>query len=616
MVKIAENTSDKSRPSRTISMTAGLTLTFGAIVMLAVFVVLYLALDAALKNTFALLGTQAQVISLYLEGEIKKTLLPSKSAVDEFARAVEDGRLDISNERDLRQYMMAAVTSTPHMSSLALVRNPNDGLVAVFDREGLRFLPISEIGGHSFREEMARDENKSAPTAGTYWGRIVRPYPDIVVLNVRRVVNNPAGKNVMLAAGIRVNELSRQLTAAGNFVNGKAFILYDLQYVLAHPNIAEGYVHKNSDHPLPRVSEFNDPVLKIFLDPNTRRERAQAFNDTTGIEIIFDEDGNDYPVITFEVDDIGDLPIRVGIHFGENAGDEVFGRLIAAAAAGLGVLIIALIIAYVVSRYLTAPISRLAIAADHVRHLRLDQIGRLKGSRVKEIGDATDAFDGMVLALKWFQTYVPQQLADRLISQRNLPESQSRNITVLFTDIVGFAARAERMTATQTATFLNAHFAILGKCIEAEGGIIDKYVGDAIMAFWGAPDEQPDHAARACRAALAMRQAIEQDNRRCAMDGESPVHIRIGIHTGDALVGNIGAPGRINYTVVGDSVNLASRLEAFGKRLVSENAAAEEAVMIMVSKTVLEHAQLSADAIEIGPSQVPGIQEPVQVWLL
>ena len=145
--------------------------------------------------------------------------------------------------------------------------------------------------------------------------------------------------------------------------------------------------------------------------------------------------------------------------------------------------------------------------------------------------------------------------------------SESREITVLFTDIVGFTGIGERLTAPALAEFLNRHFSMLAECIEAEGGTIDKYIGDSVMAFWGAPDTQPDHAARACRAALAIARRLHDDNQRRTAEGKRPVRLRIGIHTGPVVVGNIGAPGRINYTAIGDTVNISQRLEQLGKQV-------------------------------------------------
>ena len=137
----------------------------------------------------------------------------------------------------------------------------------------------------------------------------------------------------------------------------------------------------------------------------------------------------------------------------------------------------------------------------------------------------------------------------------------------MFTDVSGFTRTASLLSPSQTARFLNAHFALVGRCLEAEGGTIDKYMGDGLMAFWGAPDAQPDHVERACRAAQAIAQAVATDNEIRGTMGLGRVQMRIGISTGPALVGNIGAPNRVNYTLVGDTVNVAQRLEQLGKDL-------------------------------------------------
>ena len=110
----------------------------------------------------------------------------------------------------------------------------------------------------------------------------------------------------------------------------------------------------------------------------------------------------------------------------------------------------------------------------------------------------------------------------------------------------------------------------MGACIEAEDGTIDKFMGDGLMAFWGAPVHHKDHAPRACRAALAMREQLTADNRMRSTAGERPVRLRVGVHTGPMVVGNIGAPGRMNYTIVGDAVNAGSRMEQLGKELAPD----------------------------------------------
>jgi len=166
-------------------------------------------------------------------------------------------------------------------------------------------------------------------------------------------------------------------------------------------------------------------------------------------------------------------------------------------------------------------------------------------------------------------TYLPKTLVRRLV-RKDLNEtvkSISRELTVMFTDIKGFTAQSDGLPADEVAAYLNHHFSWLGGCVEHEEGTIDKFIGDALMAFWSAPQRQKDHADRACRAALSIRHCVEADNKARVARGELPVHVRIGLHSGSVVVGNIGAPSRMNYTIVGDTVNIGNRLESLGKEV-------------------------------------------------
>jgi class 3 adenylate cyclase len=214
--------------------------------------------------------------------------------------------------------------------------------------------------------------------------------------------------------------------------------------------------------------------------------------------------------------------------------------------------------------------------------------------------------------MSWFAVYVPRGLVFRLM--RLGPEaanSVEREVSVLFTDIAGFTQLAETRSPEETAALLNRHFTLLAACVEAEGGTVDKYIGDSLMAFWGAPDAQPDHAARACRAARAMAEAVAADNRARAARGMPPVRLRIGVHSGPAVVGNIGAPGRMNYTLIGDTVNVAQRLEGLGK---AEDPEAE--TVILASADTIRGCDPGVEAASLGPQPLRGRGHPVEVCRL
>jgi adenylate cyclase len=167
----------------------------------------------------------------------------------------------------------------------------------------------------------------------------------------------------------------------------------------------------------------------------------------------------------------------------------------------------------------------------------------------------------MALALS---RYLDIHLAQQLIASDNPPKlgGETREVTIWFSDIAGFSTLAEHMDAKELVTQLNAHFTLIGQAIEAEGGIIDKYVGDAVVAIFGALVPLPNHAASAMRAALKVQEKLRAEAGR-----EGAFRIRIGLNTGSCVVGNVGSINRINYTAIGDSVNVAARLEAANKEL-------------------------------------------------
>ena len=172
-------------------------------------------------------------------------------------------------------------------------------------------------------------------------------------------------------------------------------------------------------------------------------------------------------------------------------------------------------------------------------------------------------------------------------------------------------ARKVTLPADQTAALLNHHFGILAREIEAEGGTIDKFIGDALMAFWGAPDPQPDHAARALRAARGVAQALARDNAARRAAALAAIRIRVGVHSGPVVVGNIGAPKRMNYTVVGDTVNTAERIEQLAARF-DDGADAT----IMVTHAAVQAARSEAGLSPAGVFDVKGRVGGVRVYRL
>lgn len=166
-----------------------------------------------------------------------------------------------------------------------------------------------------------------------------------------------------------------------------------------------------------------------------------------------------------------------------------------------------------------------------------------------------------------FRSYVPPPLVDEMLKhpEHYSMQADSRELTVMFCDMRGFTALSECMPPLQLQALLNRVFTRLTEVIQGERGTIDKYMGDCVMAFWGAPVPAPDHAACAVRAALGMARAVEQLNQEHRAQGLPEIGVGIGLNTGLMCVGDMGSNIRLSYTVIGDAVNLGSRLEGLCK---------------------------------------------------
>ena len=285
----------------------------------------------------------------------------------------------------------------------------------------------------------------------------------------------------------------------------------------------------------------------------------------------------------------------------------------------LGAALSGLLFASLAASGLVRPIRRLLDGTQAVENGKLET--ELPVTTRDEIGMLTEAFNHMVLQLRvkerikdTFGKYIDPRIVEELIrSDAPVSKAEKRVVTVFFSDIAGFTSISEGMTPAGIVNLLNRYFTLMAQPITRRGGIIDKYIGDAIMAFWGPPFVgESEHARLACFAALDQIPMLGEFHKEMPeltgfRKGLPQIRFRIGIATGEVVVGNIGSEHTRSYTVMGDTVNLGSRLEGVNKHY---------GTTVMISE---ETQKMAADAIEtreLDSIRVVGKSEPVRIYEL
>lgn len=232
----------------------------------------------------------------------------------------------------------------------------------------------------------------------------------------------------------------------------------------------------------------------------------------------------------------------------------------------LSSIIIALLLAALFSSLLSKPIKQLAKNAELICNLQLKDVAKIF-SHIKEIDLMVQTFEKMKNTLQSFERYIPITLVKNLLLTGKIAVAggETRQLSIFFSDIENFTTLSESMSPELVMKYLSEYFQTATKVILETGGTVDKYIGDGIMAFWGAPIEDKDHALHACQAALKMQKTFQELNDKWRSENKPTITTRMGISSGNVIVGNVGSDDRLSYTSLGDTVNISSRLEQLNK---------------------------------------------------
>ncbi|MER8842518.1 adenylate/guanylate cyclase domain-containing protein [Mesorhizobium sp. M0913] len=606
---------------RRIPIAVIMALSFGSLVFLSVGGVLALSVGANFRNTFDLLGAQSTLLIDAMEDSLRAEMGDAENAVDGIAQLYAQGEFQIDDEAMSAAVAGALATAsgveamlicTPDLVCRGAARSVENNVAT----GAIEHFPAKPEKSPQVRAALEQRRR----VGGRQWGAFVANefglYAHVSVPLARDGVTQ-----AWVIAAVELQKLSDITRELSSRFGTHAFILDGEDRVLADQRLADPDALKNGVLPLTPLATYGDPVLaaysarKVERDFDTRRARdIEIAEIDRSVDNASEWSGDaTYIAITRKIAGYGNEPWTLGAYFETSQISKEIERVLGSALLGLGAMAVAVIVAILLGSRLSRPIQAIAGQAMRVADFDLDGVTPLPRSRVLELDNQASAFNAMLIGLRAFSTYIPRSLVAKLVrtGEVGIAEPREAVVTVMFTDIVGFTTLSEQMDAAAAARLLNHHFEILCGAVDAHGGTVDKFLGDGMLAFFGAPDRLKGHAAAAVRAAAAIREELDKDNLETAGEGRPPLHVRIGIHTGSVIVGNIGASDRVNYTIVGDTVNISQRLQELGKLLAPDAATA-----IAISGETVSRLDEKFETIPAGKHRLRGRGEATEVFQL
>ncbi|WP_259781368.1 adenylate/guanylate cyclase domain-containing protein [Aestuariispira ectoiniformans] len=600
---------------------------FGGLTLVGIGIILSLGFVTATRNTFSLYAQMSKDFIDTISDEVEAEFNLVQTQGEWMRQAFESGRIQVDDYNALEDFLDGSMAATPAVMGTVLVTD--DKRQRRFARQ-FPHLVLSNVPEKEYDREW-KVQFQSAQKAAWSQPVWIEELQE-TVLNLRTPLTLPDGRRAMIIQVVTVSKLSEILGSLDFEFDSSPFILYGSEYVLAHPKMHADPALRDQAIPLPRVADYSDPILAKFetrqpLDgmskprgPNDKRVELRQSKNQKDENVIFVNDQN-YEVSIVDVDSqneqeyvfihrvingYSDRPIVVGAYFNNQSTNREIRRLIGSFAVSLGVLVITVGGALFIGRRVGRPIMQLAAAAQKLRDGHLNDVPHVNPSRILELRAAAKAFNAMLNGLReqermrnLFGKMVPRRVAEQMLNSPAGLAPQSATATVLFCDIKDFTALSEMSQPVEIIDILNAYFTKMVSIIEAHNGIITQFQGDAILAVFNVPLPDEKHAENAIRAALEMLEAVRTET-FCG----KKLACRIGVNTGPLVAGNVGADSRMNYTVHGDAVNTASRLEQLNK---------DHGTVLLVSETTQDLAQMP-DLTEIGSVTLRGKQKPVRIY--
>ena len=600
----------------------------GALVALSVGLSLYLGLSSAAENTRRLIAQRSETLVSDLDRRITSQLQPVVRQARWAVEQIERGNVKMEDSQALNIFMRFVLGATPHLAEIAIT----DPRARSRRWTGTSAQPLVEEW--SDRPDVTAWLEARASRTGPRWrAPLWSATLGTTVLHLDTPIRIDGKFAGVFSQVVTISDLSRHIASVGAETGVIPFILYGRDHVLAHPLLISWTPSgTDRDHPLVALDALGDAVLeRIWAPGNHELYLLGGMTEASSSRVTVGEDL--YVFLYRDIDQFGPQPWTIGayVRFGtsdlgkwladivraamsgsfENTGTihgNEFERVVAAVLAGLAVLVLSVALAAWVGTRASGPIRALAAAARCIEAQGLDRVRPLPPSRVAEFDDANRSFNRMVAGLKesvlvreTLGRFVPTDVARTLLTEGGELSPRQSEATVLFCDLEGFTALTETLGPDGIVELLNEYFEVMVGILERYRGVVTQFQGDAILATFNVPVPDRAHAANALRAAIEMQCAAK----RRTFAGQRLAN-RVGINTGRVVAGAVGAKGRLSYTVHGDAVNLAARLEALNKELGTR---------ILLSEATAAQVE-GFDLRPMGEVRVRGQTAPVAVYAL
>lgn len=554
--------------------------------------------------------------------------------------SLHDGVIDLEDKRSRDRLFFALLNANPHFSWVSFGK-PNGDFYGA-QRLDEFHLRIAESKWSAERKEAIRVEDSFlntgeqisytgsktrvsdyfSPERAWYRKAVANPgkniWTDIYVFDVSRkpglntaitlTDRNTGELTGVISVAIELDRISQYLANLTSLRSGAAFIMDRSGDLVAFKDSRE-VTRPSQSGGLPELKPLADsyhPMLQVahagILESGARLDTLDAPHQL----LTHDAAGDRYFLTLAPADRSGWLIATVIPEADFMAPIQAnYYRL---ALALLAAVLVVSLMAILISRYLfVLPLNRLVGETRKIAHFDLDQVQRVS-SPVIELDTLSSSIEQMSRGLGSFRRYLSADLVKTLMDQGVVAElgGERRTMSVMFMDLEGFTATSERV-GHRIVPLLGDYFGAMSTAIQNNRGTIDKFIGDAVMAFWGAPYYDEDHPTHICRAALDCATAMGVLRTEWAKRGLPEMNVRIGVNTGRMVVGNIGSPDRLNYTVIGDPVNLASRLEGMNK---------EFGTAILISQHTWEAARYDIVARRLDAVKVKGREQAVGIYEL